>query len=566
MEAFTQNLIRAAEYLLPLLAVWILVRCVRSMLREKYEPEVWAYLETEGGETAAIRHWECIIGAAKSCDIVISRDSVARTQAALIRSDRGDWTLHDLGQLGSCRVGRQTDEGRGIPLRDGAQVDIAGVELVFHDLSEKQRAAVDSARSAPGLLISPGLTLLALTVFQALLALLFTATLERGQLLTAVLGFAALAVTQWCYYFIMRAIDRSGFEVETLAFFLSTLGLTVVTTSTPDDMLKQLILLFAGIFVFLALGWWLRDLKRTKAMRWPVAAAALALLAVNLAAGQTSYGASNWLSVGGITLQPSEFVKMAYVYVGAASLDRLFRLRNLFGFIAFSAVCVGALALMGDFGAALIFFVTFLVIAFMRSGSFATVFLAVAGAVLGVMLVLTVKPYIAQRFATWRHVWDDPLGAGWQQTRALSAAASGGLFGVGAGNGWLKDVFAADTDMVFCLICEELGLIIALCAVLAVIVLAFFTVRSAARGRSAFYVIAACAAASMMMVQLALNVFGSVDLLPFTGVTFPFVSKGGSSLISCWGLLAFIKAADTRQRASFSVRRLSSHGGEEAEA
>ena len=344
-------------------------------------------------------------------------------------------------------------------------------------MSEKQRAAVDSARSAPGLLISPGLTLLALTVFQALLALLFTATLERGQLLTAVLGFAALAVTQWCYYFIMRAIDRSGFEVETLAFFLSTLGLTVVTTSTPDDMLKQLILLFAGIFVFLALGWWLRDLKRTKAMRWPVAAAALALLAVNLAAGQTSYGASNWLSVGGITLQPSEFVKMAYVYVGAASLDRLFRLRNLFGFIAFSAVCVGALALMGDFGAALIFFVTFLVIAFMRSGSFATVFLAVAGAVLGVMLVLTVKPYIAQRFATWRHVWDDPLGAGWQQTRALSAAASGGLFGVGAGNGWLKDVFAADTDMVFCLICEELGLIIALCAVLAVIVLAFFTVR-----------------------------------------------------------------------------------------
>ncbi len=566
MEAFSENIIRAAGYIMPLLAVWILVRCVRSMLREKYEPEVWAYLETKGGETAAIRHWECIIGAAKSCDIVISRDSVARTQAALIRSDRGDWTLHDLDSSGSCCVGKQRDEGHGISLHDGAQVNIADVELVFHDLSEKQRAAVDSARSAPGLLISPGLTLLALTVFQALLALLFTVSLEREQLLTAVLGFAALAVTQWCYYFVMRAIDRSGFEVETLAFFLSTLGLAVVTTCAPDDMLKQLILLLSGIFVFLALGWWLRDLKRTKAMRWPVAAAALAFLALNLVAGKTSYGASNWLSIGGVTLQPSEFVKMAYVYVGAASLDRLFRLRNLFGFIAFSAICVGALALMGDFGAALIFFVTFLVIAFMRSGSFATVFLAVAGAVLGVLLVLTVKPYIAQRFATWRHVWDDPLGAGWQQTRGLSAAASGGLFGVGAGNGWLKSVFAADTDMVFCLICEELGLIIGLCAVFAVIVLAFFTVRSAARGRSAFYVIAACAATSMMMVQLALNVFGSVDLLPFTGVTFPFVSKGGSSLISCWGLLAFIKAADTRQRASFSVRRLSDHDGEGAEA
>lgn len=566
MEAFTENVIRCAGYLMPLLAAWILFRCVSSMLREKYEPEVWAYLESRGGETAAIRHWECIIGSAKSCDIVITREHVARTHAALIRSDKGDWTLHNLDPNGGCSVGRQRDEGRGIPVRDGAAVHIADVNLTFHDLSEKQRAAVSSSRSAPGILVSPGLTMLALTVFQALLTLCFTVSLERDALLTVALGFAALAVTQWCYYFVMRAIDRSGFEVETLAFFLSTLGLAVVSTGSPGDMLKQLILLFAGIFVFLVLGFWLRDLKRTKAMRWLVAAAALAFLALNLVAGETSYGASNWLSIGGFTLQPSEFVKMAYVYVGAASLDRLFRLRNLFGFIAFSMLCVGALALMGDFGTALIFFVTFLVIAFMRSGSFATIFLAVAGAVLGVMVVLTVKPYIRTRFATWGHVWDDPLGAGWQQTRGLSAAASGGLFGVGAGKGWLKGVFAADTDMVFCLICEELGLIIALCAVLAVIVMAFFTVRSAARGRSAFYVIAACAATSMMTVQLALNVFGSVDLLPFTGVTFPFVSKGGSSLISCWGLLAFIKAADTRQSASFSVRRLSGRAGEEAGA
>ena len=301
-------------------------------------------------------------------------------------------------------------------------------------------------------------------------------------------------------------------------------------------------------------------------MRWPVAAAALCFLALNLLAGETSYGASNWLRIGGITLQPSEFVKVAYIYVGAATLDRLFRRRNLFAFIAFSAVCVGALALMGDFGTALIFFVTFLVISFMRSGSFATVFLAVAGAALGVMLVLTAKPYIAQRFAAWGHVWDDPLGAGWQQTRALSAAASGGLFGVGAGKGWLRDIFAADTDMVFCMICEELGLITALCAVLAIVLLALFTVRSAAQGRSSFYVIAACAASSMMMVQLALNVFGSVDLLPFTGVTFPFVSKGGSSLISCWGLLSYIKASDTRQNASFSVKRSSRAAGQKGGA
>ncbi len=240
--------------------------------------------------------------------------------------------------------------------------------------------------------------------------------------------------------------------------------------------------------------------------------------------------------------------------MGAAALDRLFERRNLFAFIGFSALCVIALALMGDFGAAVIFFTCFLVISFMRSGSFATVFLAVTGAGLAGFLVLSVRPYIAQRFATWGHVWEDVWGKGYQQTHALSAAAAGGLFGKGAGTGWLKDIVAANTDMVFAVLCEELGLIIGLCAILAVISLALFAVRNAAQGRSTYYVIAACAAVSMLMVQMGLNVFGSLDILPFTGVTFPFVSKGGTSLISCWMMLAFVKAGDTRRDASFVVK------------
>ena len=553
MDAVSGYIIAASRYALPVLALWVLARCVRSLLRERYEPELWAYLETSSGERAAIRHWECIIGSAKSCDVVINRKSVTRTHAALMRSDKGQWTVYDL-ERGGVSVGKRTDEGAGLELHDGDKLKLGDVTLTFRDLTDSQRAAVDEKRASPARAVSPGLTLLILTVFQALLALQFSVSTEKTHVLTVVLAFAAVIAAQWFYYFVMRAIDRVGFEVDTLAFFLSTLGVAVTATDEPGAMLKQLALLFAGLVLFLALGWWLRDIGRTKLLRWPAAIAALGLLALNLLAGDTQYGASNWLSFGGFSLQPSELVKVAYVYVGAATLDRLFRGRNLFMFIAFSAVCVGALALMGDFGTALIFFVTFLIISFMRSGSFATVFLAVTGAALAGFLVLTVKPYIAQRFAAWGHVWEDPLGAGWQQTRALSAAASGGLFGVGAGRGWLKDIFAADTDMVFCLVCEELGLIVALCAVAALIVLALFAVRSAAQGRSSYFVIASCAAAGVMLTQLALNVFGSVDILPFTGVTFPFVSRGGSSLIACWGLLAFIKAADTRQKASFSVR------------
>jgi cell division protein FtsW (lipid II flippase) len=107
--------------------------------------------------------------------------------------------------------------------------------------------------------------------------------------------------------------------------------------------------------------------------------------------------------------------------------------------------------------------------------------------------------------------------------------------------------------MVFAYVCEELGLVVAVCMIAAVILMALFAIRCARNGRSAFYAIAACSTSALMLVQLALNVFGTLDMLPFTGVTFPFVSRGGSSLLACWMLIAFLKAADNRRGASFAV-------------
>jgi cell division protein FtsW (lipid II flippase) len=211
---------------------------------------------------------------------------------------------------------------------------------------------------------------------------------------------------------------------------------------------------------------------------------------------------------------------------------------------------------MGDFGTAIIFFVTFLIISFLRSGDFSKLFLISGAAAAAGFMVLRFKPYVAQRFATWGNAWDPELinSAGYQQTRTMSAAARGGFAGVGAGNGWLEQVAAADTDMVFGMLVEEWGLIIAVLAVLSIVTLAFFAVRSIMAGRSTYYTIAACGAMSMFVFQTMLNVFGCLDLMPFTGVTFPFVSNGGTSMIVSWALLAFVKSADTREKASLAVK------------
>lgn len=546
-----------SRYIVPLLALLIVVRCVRSMLRERYEPETWAYLYLNGDVMIPLRHWECILGRARSVDAVLEHPSVEKLHACLIRSADGTWTVYGLGR-GVTQVNGAVVGAGGLPIEDADVLTLGDVPARFVDLTEEERASLLKYRHTPGRNVRPAGTLLLLTAMQIFLTLQ-QVVYNSAAAAAAPMAFAALAAIGWVYFVVLRASGQRGFEAELLGLFLSTVGMSVIVSYTPDaaSILKQLILLLAGILLFIFLGVWMRDLKRLQKTRLAALAAALVFLALNLLVGTVSHGSRNWISVAGFSFQPSELVKLLYIYAGAATLDRLFVNRNLIFFIGFSAACVGALALMGDFGAALIFFVTFLVISFMRSGSFATLFLAVAAAALGVMLVLTAKPYVLARFQTWGHAWEDVYHTGYQQVRAMSAAASGGFFGQGAGNGWFlpSGIEAAESDLVFGGVCEELGLIVGLCCVGSLLALAGFAVKNASSGRSSYNVIAASGAVSMMLVQMGLNVFGAMDILPFTGVTFPFVSHGGTSLISCWAMLAFIKSSDMRARASFAVKR-----------
>ncbi len=542
-----------SRYVLPLVAVAIVARCVRSMLRERYEPETWAYLYMTGNIMVPLRHWECILGRARSVDGQVDDPSVEKMHACLIRSSQGDWTVYNLGK-GETYVNGEPVRTGGAVVRDADVLTLGQISTRFVDLTEQERASLLKYRHAPGRRVRPSVTMLLLTVFQVLL-LLQQLTYNPDAGVGVAMGFAILATVQWSYFIVVRASGQRGFEPEILALFLSTVGMSVCASKTPDDMFKQIVLFLAamGLFVFMCL--WLRDLKRVQATRLFAAVAAVGLLAVTLVIAPVRNGARSWIVFGSMTVQPSEFVKVLYVYAGAATLDRLFVNRNLIFYIGFSAACVGLLALMGDFGTALVFFVTFLVISYMRSGSFATAFLAVGSAVLAVMVVLSLKPETLSRFAVWGHVWEDVYEKGYQQVRAMSAAASGGLFGQGAGNGWLVDIYAAETDMVFAVISEEMGLLTALACVGSLLALAGFVVKNASSGRSSYFVIAASATVSMMLVQIILNVFGPMDILPFTGVTFPFASMGGTSLLSFWMLLSFIKSCDTRANASFAVKR-----------
>lgn len=537
-------------YLFPVLALGILIRCAVSLLTFRPEPEVWAWLTTPDGAHIPVTHWESLIGRGAGCDVQLGYPTVSRTHAVLTRYDDGSWTISDAHSKSGVFVnGRQTALSA---LRFGDVITMGGVNFTLIPLTKEQERIQAGTRTRAGHAVHQVPTLLLLTLFQLLTAIqLILGGCDPALELTA---FGGLIGLEWALYLALRAFRRTGFEAETLAFFLCTMGLAVVSSSAPESLIKELLAIVAGVCVFLVVCWSLRDLERAKTVRYLAAVAGIGLLAFNLLFGVEKFGARNWIQLGGVSFQPSEFVKVCFIYVGASTLSRLMAKRNIVLFIAYSAVICACLALMKDFGTAIIFFVAILVIAFLRSGNFATIALAIAATGFAGVLVLRFLPYARNRFEAWGHVWDYALTTGYSQTRSMMCIASGGLFGLGPGKGWLKYVAASDTDLVFAFVSEEWGLIMAVLMVACIVILACFVVRSAPAGRSCFYTIGACAAVTVMVTQTILNVFGMADFLPLTGVTFPFVSNGGSSMVCVWGLLAFIKAADTRQNASVAIR------------
>ena len=540
------------RYLFPVLAVVILLRCAISLLRFRKEPEIWGHIAFEDGSRLPVTHWENIIGRTRRSDIQMNFDNIYKQHAVLTRYDDGSWTIGDVGGRGGIAVNGETITGL-TEVGYGDLIDLNGLEVTLVPITDEEAEYVASCRTNPKHVVSPALSLIFLSVFQFFTVVQLMIACDTEFYLNIISSFLGLFVLMWGLFFFNKAMHRSGFEVEIIAFFLCTMGLAVIASVDPGELFKTLVSIIAGVAIFMIIGFCMRELDTAKKLRYIAAALGPLMLAAVLVIGEEVYGAKAWIFIGPMSIQPSELVKISFVFAGASTLDRLMTKRNLILFIIYSGLCCGLLALCNDFGSAMVYFVAFLVIAYLRSGDFATISLICAGTGFAGFMALRLKPHAAARFSSWRHIWEDPLDSGHQQTQALMCLAAGGLFGLGAGNGQAKYVFAADSDIVFATVCEEWGLIIGICCVLYVVCIAMFAVRSASLCRSSFYAISACAAMSILVFQMILNVFGTVDFLPFTGVTFPFLSNGGSSMMGTWGLLAFVKAADTRQNASFAT-------------
>ena len=523
------------RWIFVILSVLIVFECIYSLLSSKHTPEILGYFNIIEGEKIPITHWENIIGRSKSSDIRIQSDSISNTHALLIKKEKG-WFIKDLNSNNGTYINGKSIKTSNITEED----DIRLGETIATIIPENQNLTFKNP-------ISQKKIALQITIFQILtiIQLLIGTNLKLISLLPIVL----LSIIMWTY--IIKSSNNNklaGFEMELMAFYLTTLNLAIVASSDPSRLKTEFIAIVMGIALMIFMCYYMKDIKRTQKLKPLLIILSIIAFIINLLFGSVENGAANWLEFGSLSVQPSEFVKIAFIFLGADTLENLYRQKNNLYYTIFAIFCLGCLAYMSDFGTALIFLAVYLVISFLRSGDFSRMIFSLGGIAAVGLMVLKFKPYIANRFAVWGHAWqpENINKFGFQQTRTMSYGAGGGLLGIGAGNGSLKHLEAADTDLVFGFVMEEWGLIIAILIVLCIGAFALFAYTHILSGHSTFYTLLACGTSTLFLVQTMLNVFGSVDILPLTGVTFPFVSAGGSSMIASWAMLAYLKTCDSR--------------------
>ncbi len=261
-----------------------------------------------------------------------------------------------------------------------------------------------------------------------------------------------------------------------------------------------------------------------------------------------------WIDLGFITIQPSEFLKTVFVLVFATSLAQQQKKKK----VLFVKIVYDNMALLALTGAVMLLqwwcrdlgsLPTFAAVAacgfLMRIcypkaklSKKLIIGLSAAGLAVVVIALKFAPSYVQDRLHV--DIWSDPTGNGWQQCQALIAIAEGGWFGKGPGHGVLYKVPAADTDIVFSSICEEWGMLMALLAVFMVILLLVTALINTPR--SYFHTTLTVGVCAAFIAQMALNIFGSCNMIPFTGVTIPFISQGGSSMLACGFMMGFLKA------------------------
>ena len=334
-------------------------------------------------------------------------------------------------------------------------------------------------------------------------------------------------------------VDRALMLMVLFLLSVSLVTLKAIARSpiTPGEQAEYICV---GLCAMLGGILFIRVMRAWEKWVLPLMVLSLGALLLPLAFGKWQHGAKNWISLLGVSVQPSEVVKFTLVYILAAGFSRNARLRGCVPAVLFAMALCGVLLLERDLGAMLIYYLSTLAMFYAATSNLPITAAGLAAGAGGAIYAYRTMDLVKSRVAVYLNPWSDPLVGGYQIVQALIAIGSGGLFGAGLGLGLPRAVPMYHNDFIFASISEQFGLLFSILVIVVYVLILLRGLSIAMNARTSFHALLAFGVVCLIGLQTFINIGGNIKLIPLTGVTLPFVSAGGSSMVSMLGGLGLL--------------------------
>lgn len=313
---------------------------------------------------------------------------------------------------------------------------------------------------------------------------------------------------------------------------LLSVGFIILTRLSYERAIKQFFIVTVSIAIGMAIPYFLQRFKFLKSLTWVYALVGICALGIVLALGSVTHGSKISYSIVGITFQPSEFVKILFVFFLASALYESNDLLRVTLTAIVAGIHVLILVASKDLGSALIFFVVYVFMVYIASGKIVYLLLGTAGGCGAAIVAYQFFTHVQVRVQAWKDPWSCIDDAGYQITQSLFAISSGSWFGLGLFEGNPTAIPFVEADFVFSAVAEELGIIFAMCVILISISCFIMFMNISMKLRDRFYQLIAFGLGITYIFQVFLTIGGGTKFIPMTGITLPFISYGGSSVLT----------------------------------
>lgn len=357
-----------------------------------------------------------------------------------------------------------------------------------------------------------------------------------------VLFYAAQAVFFACYLYLYKFFYRnvSRILVNNTCILLAT-GFVMLTRLNANRAMRQFAIVVLAAVITWVIPYIIDRVWQLARFPWVYGLLGLGLLVVVCVLGNTSYGAQLSLNMGALSFQPSEFVKISFVFFVATMFYRSVSFKSVAVTTAAAAAHVLVLVASKDLGSALIYFVSYLMMLFVATSNWLYLLAGVGGGSGAAVLAYHLFPHVRRRVEAWADPWSDVADKGYQVAQSLFAIGSGGWLGMGLYQGMPEKIPVVDKDFLFAAVSEELGGAYALCLLFICLGCFLQFMLIAARMQAMFYKLIAFGLGTVYITQVFLAVGGVLKFIPSTGVTLPFVSYGGSSVLASFLLFNVVQ-------------------------